>query len=253
MPQWLINWLAGASLVQLSVVFLAENLLILCGVLVAGRVFTALFSKRRVAPPPEPLSASDAAVALANVGLNTLTTVGGLMLWRAGIIGFRQEAGWPALLDVAVLLLAMDFSMYWLHRLAHVRPLYRLLHRYHHTFEKPRPLTLFALNPAENLAFGALWLALLSLYDATWLGMSVYLALNVAFGTVGHLGVEPLPKRFASAPLVGQLAGASFHAQHHQDEGHNFGFYTLVWDRLFGTIRPDYAESFGHVPTWAGR
>jgi Delta7-sterol 5-desaturase len=253
MPQWLIDWLAVAPLAKLSIVFLAENLFILCGVLAAGRVFTALFSRRRVAEPPGPLSASDVSVALANVALNTLTTVAGLLLWRAGVVRFRQETGWPVLLDAAVLLVAMDFSMYWLHRLAHVRPLYRLLHRYHHTFEKPRPLTLFALNPAENLAFGALWLVMLSLYDATWLGMSLYLALNVAFGTVGHLGVEPLPRRFASTPVLGYLAGASFHAQHHQDEGHNFGFYTLVWDRLFGTIRPDYADSFGRVPTWAGR
>lgn len=30
---------------------------------------------------------------------------------------------------------------------------------------------------------------------------------------------------------------STFHAGHHQDAGHNFGFYTLVWDRLFGTLR----------------
>jgi hypothetical protein len=36
----------------------------------------------------------------------------------------------------------------------------------------------------------------------------------------------------------------------HQDITHNYGFYTLIWDRLFGTLRPDYRESFGRIPVW---
>jgi sterol desaturase/sphingolipid hydroxylase (fatty acid hydroxylase superfamily) len=206
-----------------------------------------------VAEPPDPVSASDVAVALANVGLNTLTTVVGLVLWRRGVITFRDDVGVGAVVDVLVLLLAMDFAMYWLHRIAHSRALYPLLHAYHHKFDRLRPLTLFALNPAENVAFGALWLAMLCVYDASWLGMSVYLVLNVAFGTVGHLGVEPVPASWARVPLLGYVAGSSFHAQHHQDREHNFGFYTLVWDRLFGTVRPDYAESYGQIPAWTER
>lgn len=253
MAHWLIDWLATASVVELTVVFLVENLLILAGVISAGWALTALFSHRRVALLPEAVTFSDGAVALGNVGLNTLTTVAGLVLWRAGVITFRTDVGLWALLDTLVLLMVMDFAMYWLHRLAHTRVLYPLLHRYHHTFDRPRPLTLFALNPAENVAYGVLWLAVLCVYKASWAGMMLYLVLNVAFGTVGHLGVEPVPARWVGVPVIGQVAGASFHAQHHQDKEHNYGFYTLVWDRLFGTVRPDYAESFGQIPVWVER
>ncbi len=70
------------------------------------------------------------------------------------------------------------------------------------------------------------------------------------FGTVGHLGVEPLPDAWLRWPGLRWLAGGSFHAQHHQDITHNYGFYTLIWDRLFGTLRPDYRESFGRIPAW---
>jgi sterol desaturase/sphingolipid hydroxylase (fatty acid hydroxylase superfamily) len=253
MAQWLYNWLATAPLVDLMLAFLAENLLIFAGVISAGRALTALFSQRRVAFAPGPVTFFDGAVALVNVGLNTLTTVAGLLLWRAGAIAFRTDIGVRALLDALVLFVVMDFAMYWLHRLAHTRALYPLLHRYHHRFDRPRPLTLFALNPAENLAFGLLWLAVLCVYESSWAGMMLYLVLNVAFGTVGHLGVEPLPTRWVGTPLMRQVAGASFHAQHHQDKEHNFGFYTLMWDRLFGTVRPDYAESFGRIPVWVER
>jgi sterol desaturase/sphingolipid hydroxylase (fatty acid hydroxylase superfamily) len=115
---------------------------------------------------------------------------------------------------------------------------------------KPRPLTLFMLNPAENLAFGALWLFVIWVYPASWFGMSVYLVLNVLFGTMGHLGVEPLPAWFARTPIVRYVAGSTFHARHHQDLDSNFGFYTLIWDRLFGTLRKDYFETVGQTPAW---
>jgi sterol desaturase/sphingolipid hydroxylase (fatty acid hydroxylase superfamily) len=140
--------------------------------------------------------------------------------------------------------------MYLLHRVAHIPVLYALLHKFHHQYDRPRPLTLFALSPVENLAFGGLWLMFISIYHASWLGMSLYLMLNVCFGAVGHLGVEPLPAGWVRRPVLRQFAGGSFHAQHHQDMRHNFGFYTLFWDRLFGTLRPDYERNYGHVPSW---
>jgi len=98
----------------------------------------------------------------------------------------------------------------------------------HHAYDRPRPLTLFVLNPAENLAYGVLWLAVVSVYPASWLGMSVYLVLNVLFGTIGHLGVEPFPDRWGKVPVLRDVAGSTFHARHHQDLGCNFGFYTLL-------------------------
>jgi sterol desaturase/sphingolipid hydroxylase (fatty acid hydroxylase superfamily) len=138
----------------------------------------------------------------------------------------------------------MDLAMYVLHRLAHHPLLFPLLHRLHHRYERPRPLTLFVLNPAETVSFGALWLVAISLYSASWLGMSIYLTLNVLFGVLGHVGVEPFPSRVVRLPAVRHVGTSTFHAQHHADPAHNFGFYTLLWDRLFGTLHPSYEERF---------
>lgn len=251
MLEWVIGWLGSASWPALLAAFLVENLLILGLVVVVGRWVTARFGDRRVALAPEPLTATEVWVALSNVLLNTLTTLAGLWLWRRGVVHFRTDAGLFALADVLVLLLGMDLLMYLLHRIAHTPLLYPLLHQFHHRYDRPRPLTLFALSPFENLAFGALWLAVISVYDASWLGMSIYLVLNVFCGAVGHLGVEPFPASWARAPVLRNLAGGSFHAQHHQDGGHNFGFYTSLWDRLLGTLRPDYERNYGRVPEWA--
>lgn len=244
----MIRWLHDAPLWQAVAVLLAENVAIFGLVLLAGHLLITWYTDRRVAHPAPPLARLEVAVAASNVLLNTVVTLAGLLLWRAGIVRFRADTGAWAALDVFALLLVMDFAMYWLHRAAHHRVLYPVLHRLHHAFDRPRPLTLFVLNPAENLAFGALWLVVVALYPASWLGMSIYLALNVQFGTLGHLGVEPFPAGWVRVPGLRNVVGSTFHARHHQNLACNFGFYTLIWDRLFGTLGGDYWASFGRLP-----
>ncbi|MES2788663.1 MAG: sterol desaturase family protein [Planctomycetota bacterium] len=244
----LINWLQNASWLEASAVFFAENLLILILVVLGGEWLVRRYQSRPVSETPDPITTGEIAVALGNVLLNTATTLAGWQLWRYKIIQFRTDVGWGAAADVLALLLIMDLLMYWLHRLAHTPILYRWIHGLHHRYERVRPITLFALNPVENLGFGLLWLAVVCVYPASWLGMSIYMVLNVVCGAIGHLGVEPVPVEWARQSVVSQIAGSSFHAQHHQDANHNFGFYTLLWDRLFGTLRVDYAQKYGRPP-----
>lgn len=245
-----IHWLHDAPLWQAVLALLLENVVILLLALALGHWLIRQFADRRVALPPLPLDQLEIALTVSTVLLNTVTTLVGLFLWRTGIIRFRTDAGLWAWLDVLALLLIMDLAMYLLHRLAHHPWLFPWMHRLHHDYDRVRPLTLFILNPVENLSFGLLWLLVIAVYPASWLGMSVYLFLNVLFGTIGHLGVEPLPARWAQAAVIRHVAGSTFHARHHQDLACNFGLYTLFWDRLFGTLRPDYWESFGGLPAW---
>jgi len=177
--------------------------------------------------------------------LNSLITWIGAVLWRAGVIQLRPAGDlFNVLLDFVVLFFAMDFAMYVFHRVAHLPILYPLIHDTHHRFENPRPLTLFVLNPFETLGFGALWLVVIAIYPSSFIGMILYLTLNVAFGLMGHLGVEPFPRRWLKLPVIGYISTSTFHAEHHQDRHHNYGFYTVIWDRLFGTLSPDYTDEF---------
>jgi lathosterol oxidase len=243
-PAWMANLFAGAtgflataSFTPVALVLFVENALVLVLAVLAGDVALRIFANRRITAPPPPLERRELAYVVSTLVLNTAVTVVGLYLWRAGKIRFRSDHGVLAWLDVPLLLLTMDLAMYALHRLAHVEPIYRLIHAPHHRYDRPRPLTLFVLSPLEALGFGGLWLVVIYVYDASWLGMSVYLVLNVVFGVIGHLGVEPLPARLRDAPLLRWLGTSTFHAKHHQDRAHNFGFYTSLWDRLFRTLQ----------------
>jgi lathosterol oxidase len=223
---------------------LAENLVIFALAVAGGALVARMFEGRRLATAPR-LTRLEVIVAAGTVVLNAAVTLGGLALWRAGIVHFRTDVGPRAWLDVLVLILVMDLAMYGLHRVAHAPMFFPLIHRLHHRYERTRPLTLFVLSPIETVSFGALWLLVISVYSTSWLGMSIYLGLNVAFGALGHIAVEPIPSRWIRWPGVREIATTTFHAQHHADPKHNFGFYTLVWDRLFKTLSADYEAKFG--------
>jgi Delta7-sterol 5-desaturase len=210
---------------------LAINVAVFAGSLALGTTLVRMFPDRRVGLAPPPIDRWQVVWSALCVVLNTCVAFAGWLLWRAGVIVIRPDDGWRTVLDVVVLLVAMDFLMYVFHRVAHARLVFDLVHGTHHRYDRPRPLDLFVLNPFEVLGFGGLWLALLCVYPATWSGMLAYLTLNTLFGTVGHLGVEPLPRGTRG------VGTSTFHAVHHAERDVNFGFYTDVWDRLFGTLR----------------
>jgi lathosterol oxidase len=234
MPE-LLAYLHRCTLLEATLWLTAANVAMFAVSLAAGHLLAARYGRHPVTPPPDPLSAAEVWLAVGCVILNSGVAIAGWALWRGGWITVRLDVGWRTLLDVVVLLIAMDFLMYAFHRVAHVRWLYPIAHATHHRYDRPRPLNLFVLNPIEVFGFGGLWILLLCVYDASLLGILVYLALNLAFGTIGHLGVEPFPRWWRRFPLR-HLGSSTFHAQHHQDRDVNFGFYTDVWDRLFGTL-----------------
>jgi lathosterol oxidase len=224
---------------------LVENTLIFIATLVIGHIAVKVFKTHAITEPPPPITHLEIILAVSCVLLNSLITWIGAVLWRAGTIQLRPAgSAFHVLVDFVVLFFAMDFAMYVFHRAAHLPILYPLIHDTHHRFENPRPLTLFVLNPFETLGFGVLWLIVIAIYPSSFIGMILYLTLNVAFGLMGHLGVEPFPRRWLELPVIRYISTSTFHAEHHQDRHHNYGFYTVIWDRLFGTLSPDYTDEF---------
>jgi sterol desaturase/sphingolipid hydroxylase (fatty acid hydroxylase superfamily) len=231
--------LAGVMLFALVGDWLAFFLTLAVGHRLARR-----YRRKPTTPPPEPVTAKELWLATSCVLVNTLIAIAGILLWQHGVIHVRRALDWRVALDVLVLILAMDFQMYVFHRVAHLRWVFPLVHATHHEYNNPRPLTLFVLNPVETAAFGVLWLLVITVYTSSWLAIALYLAFNLAFGLIGHLGVEPLPASWIAIPVMREVSTSTFHAEHHLDAGRNFGFYTLLWDRLFGTISPTYRRDF---------
>ena len=228
----------------------AGNVSIFVLALAVGHWLVKRYNLHRIVSVPDPISREEYFLAGLCVLMNGVVAIVGIVLWRAGVLQVRQDIDWRVLVDTVVLITGMDFLMYVFHRVAHLPILFPLVHRTHHRYENPRPLTLFVLNPLEVLGFGGLLIVLLWLYPSSVEGILIYLALNMIFGMIGHLGVEPFPRLWTRWSLTRLISTSTFHAEHHQDKGHNFGFYTLIWDRLFGTLSPDYVAEFESAATY---
>ena len=188
-----------------------------------------------------PLQASDHPVTKADFFISILTVICncavmllGVFLWKKGWITLNNEAPvYQIFLEVLALVLLMDFCMYLFHYAAHIPFIYKILHSKHHEHISTNYLSLFVLHPFETIGFGIMMMVLLMCYHFSLAAITIYLFINLVWGTIGHLNREFFPASFDRF-FVGT---SKFHNLHHLDEHKNFGFYTSIWDRLFGTYK----------------
>lgn len=226
------------------VAFLLLNIGIVAGSALFCIVVARVFHRHRLFDRWEPFKLLELSAVGVTILLNALVSVAGWALWKHGVIQLVPRPWWGALLDTLLMVAAMDFGMCVLHRVAHVRWLYGLFHFFHHRHEVVNPLSLFVLHPLEVVGFGSLMIGFLCLHPIDPIALTTYLALNVLFGSLGHCGVEPFPRWLRKLPLLRLIGTSTFHAEHHEHPACNFGFYTLVWDQLFGTLDPGYWDRY---------
>ncbi|MER7580329.1 sterol desaturase family protein [Kitasatospora sp. NPDC097691] len=236
----LLQWAAGLGTVEVVGGALVANLLLFLVAVGAGGWLVRRYGERRVAPAPGPVTPTEWVLIVVAVILNSAVGVAGWLLWRAGWIRPDPATGLRAVAELVLFTLLMDALMYAGHWIAHRRRVYLLVHEVHHRYPDPGPATLFVLHPLEALGFGGAWLAVLCVWGISIAAVGGFVVLNLLFGLLGHLGVEPVPVRVRRWRVFRWVALPTFHVGHHADPSVNLGFYTTVWDRLFGTIDPAY-------------
>jgi lathosterol oxidase len=231
--QAFFEYLNSISLFTLFLLFLLENAVIAITAVTLGFVFDGLLKDMK-----QLISREEVYWACSTVFFNTLITLAGYVLFKQGYVVFHVTFNLiEILVDLVVLILAMDLLMYVFHWAIHrLRFIYRY-HDLHHHYSTPTAISLFVLHPIEVLGFGSLWLFLLIMMNFSIYAVILYLTFNVAMGIIGHLRKEFTPVAVKNNLLLKWLANTGFHVDHHQYEEHNFGFYTKVWDRIFGTLK----------------
>lgn len=219
--------------------------------LVAGGVFTWVWLIRgpRNAPlkiDPKPLDWADVhrevRWSVLSLVLFSIPTLAVLLLTRAGHTHLHHDlathGGWPAFFaGLSALLLFHDLYFYAIHRAMHHPWLYRHFHEVHHRSVSPTPWAAFSFHPLEALLeSGVVSLAVL-LFPLHVGALFAFQGLSILMNVYGHLGYDLTPRRWATNPVLRHLNGPRLHQWHHKHYGGNYGLYTTVWDRLFGTLR----------------
>jgi sterol desaturase/sphingolipid hydroxylase (fatty acid hydroxylase superfamily) len=139
-----------------------------------------------------------------------------------------------------VAILLHDFYFYWMHLFMHLPGVYERVHKVHHLSTNPSPLAAFAFHPLEAVIEAlAIWVIalIIPIHPVALIAVGLY---SIATNVMGPSGYELLPRGLAQHPVFGWLNTATSHNQHHRTFNYNFGLYTLLWDRLFGTLHPHY-------------
>jgi sterol desaturase/sphingolipid hydroxylase (fatty acid hydroxylase superfamily) len=148
--------------------------------------------------------------------------------------GFGPVAQQPRWLLMIELLLLMDLSSYWVHRLFHNVPFLWRFHAIHHSATKIRWSTTARVHPINeffNYAIGVV--------PAFLLGFPIGMVLAIIpllawYAIAAHTDWNP-----SFGPLRKVFASPRFHRWHHtmSHEGGNKNFSNVfsLWDRLFGS------------------
>lgn len=154
----------------------------------------------------------------------------------------RSLGYWIA--TIPVIFLIHDFYFYWIHRLMHLPLLFQSVHRIHHLSTNPSPWTAYAFHPYEAILEGLIILILSFTVPTHRVIIVGFMIFQIIYNVYGHLGFELFPPNF-NKTIIGKWINTSVaHNQHHMRYTGNYGLYTLIWDRLFGTLRVDYDQSY---------
>lgn len=164
-----------------------------------------------------------------------------------------EPASWYVVLaEFALFFFVFDLYFYLLHRLMHVEPIYTWVHRTHHRSTAPNPLSSSSMSPVEGIITGLSIPAFLAVFTVHDTSMMFILPFATLMGLYVHCGYEIVPRWWYHNPLTSWFITPMFHDQHHQYVQCNYGGFTTLWDRAFGTVRSRFIGDFdrlkGNVP-----
>jgi sterol desaturase/sphingolipid hydroxylase (fatty acid hydroxylase superfamily) len=165
-----------------------------------------------------------------------------ILMTRAGwtkVYTDPYEHGWVWFwLQIPFALFVQDWYFYWMHRFAHSPTIYDRVHRTHHLSTNPSAFAAFAFHPLEALLEIAIFIPLVLIVPMSGVALLIVGAVSLTFNVYGHLGYEVMPRFLAKGPVGYWLNKSTFHNQHHRVFKYNYGLYTIIWDRIYGTLHP---------------
>ena len=146
-----------------------------------------------------------------------------------------------------VMAIIHDTYFYWMHRAIHHPGVFKLIHLVHHRSTNPSPFAAYAFHPLEAILEAGIFLVFVFTIPVHFYHLIFFFLFMIIYNVYGHLGWELYPKGFSTHWLGKWINTSVNHNMHHQYFKGNYGLYFLFWDRMMGTIRPDYDERFEAV------
>ncbi len=170
-----------------------------------------------------------------------LLAVGAALDAEARGWGLFNQLNWPALVEIALAIVVLDFVLWFQHLVTHKIPLLWRLHRVHHADVDFDVTTALRFHPVEialsmGLKIGAVYL----LGPAAIAVVLFEILLNgTALFTHANLRLPTALDRAMRYVLVTPDMHRLHHSVNRYEHDSNYGFALSIWDRLFHTYRAD--------------
>lgn len=142
--------------------------------------------------------------------------------------------GLPPVLKIVLAVILGDFSLYWVHRAMHRRPLVWRTHAFHHSI----PEIWWLSGSRTSLTHLLLFAVPQILIGYFFLGLSPAQAgVAFSFGVIVNLWIHT-NIRVNLGPFEWLFITPNYHRIHHGAKGlthKNLAFVFTIWDRMFGT------------------
>ena len=147
--------------------------------------------------------------------------------------GYGVAVRLPLLVQALLIVIAIDFVQYWVHRLFHGHALWPL-HAIHHSQVDLDWTATYRNHPLNFLVYSTGVIALVRLAGFSPLAYLVVAPFNMVFGSVVHANLN-----WTYGPLRYVIASPVYHRWHHASDpavrDHNFAPTFPIWDLMFGT------------------
>jgi sterol desaturase/sphingolipid hydroxylase (fatty acid hydroxylase superfamily) len=158
-----------------------------------------------------------------------------------GFLSTHSVESWPLGLKVALVILVGDFLDWFHHLLRHKVWFFWCFHSVHHSQRQMNMFTDDRVHPVDDVVAGCLVFVPLFMFSIE-VPLALYLVLFLKwYPKLYHANVKT---NFGWLKYV--LVTPQSHRVHHSiEERHsdrNFGVIFSIWDRLFGTLYPNYDE-----------
>ena len=154
--------------------------------------------------------------------------------------GLFNVLDWPLWAEGLLAILILDFAIWAQHLITHRVALFWRFHRVHHADRDMDVTTAIRFHPVEIAASMGVKIALVYALGPSAVAVAVFeIVLNgTALFNHANIALPPWLDRTLRSVLVTPDMHRVHHSDRREEHDSNYGFALSVWDRMFGTYRP---------------
>jgi hypothetical protein len=145
-----------------------------------------------------------------------------------------NDYGWLYYFSIIpIMFIIYDLYFYITHRIIHHKNLFNIFHITHHKSKEISPITSLSMDVLEAIINHGALLLLFFIFPIHTSHVYLWVIVTISYTIYLHSGIELYSNKFLETKIGKLINTTSTHLEHHIKFKGNYGFYTLIWDKLF--------------------